>query len=376
MLEMPILKKLILKRNYWWLRHLMFWIIYFIVFSLWFGFDINNYQTAIETTIVFTPATFIYIYGVINWLVPKYLIKGKYLNFCLLFSAWMMVGLIMNYLTRYYILLPLRGVQPNYSFDLSNSNTYREVFAFGSFVVMNTVAMFGGFIKFFKYWYIAQQQKQQAQNEKLKAELELLKAQLHPHFLFNTLNNLYSLVYEKSDKAPNMLIRLSGLLSYVLYECKANEVLLSKEISIIKDYVSLEKERYGERLDVSFNFSGDIEDKMISPMLFQPFIENAFKHGTAELLGKVWMSIDLSVKANQLYFKIINSCDNNAATILEEHGVGIENVKKRLALLYPNKFELQNGIEDDVYIVSLALELKAPEIEKSFASTVSVLKHT
>jgi LytS/YehU family sensor histidine kinase len=188
------------------------------------------------------------------------------------------------------------------------------------------------------------------------------------------LNNLYSLVYEKSDRAPKMLMRLSGLLSYVLYECKADEVLLSKEISIIKDYVSLEKERYGDRLDVSLNFSGDIDNKMVAPMLFQPFIENAFKHGTSEQLGKVWMSIDLSVKENQLYFKIINSCDNNATAILEKHGVGIENVKKRLELLYPENFQLQNGVENDVYIVSLSLELKVVKTAPLVVSDIPVLK--
>jgi len=239
---------------------------------------------------------------------------------------------------------------------------------------MHIFTMLFVFLKLFKYWYLEHQEKLQVEKEKLNAELQLLKAQLHPHFLFNTLNNLYSLVYEKSDKAPKMLMRLSGLLSYVLYECKANEVLLSKEISIIKDYVALEKERYGERLDVSFNFSGDIEDKMIVPMLFQPFIENAFKHGTSQQLGKVWMSIDLSVKKNQLYFKIINSCDNNPVAVPEKHGVGIENVKKRLGLLYPGNFKLQNGVEDDVYIVSLSLELKESVIKKSSESNIPVLK--
>lgn len=273
-----------------------------------------------------------------------------------MFVVWMAVGLILNFLIRYYILLPLRGVRPDYSFRL-DENTFRRVFAFGSFVVMNTTAMIGGFIKFFKYWYTEQQQKLKAEKAKVTAELELLKAQLHPHFLFNTLSNLYSLVYEKSDNAPQMLLRLSGLLSYVLYECKADEVLLSREISVIKDYVSLEKERYGERLDLSLNFSGDIEDKMIAPMLFQPFIENAFKHGTSEQLGKVWMSIDLSVKKNQLYFKILNSFDTNTSMNNAYEGIGINNVRKRLELLYPERFQLQTEKEDDIYVVTLILEL-------------------
>lgn len=351
--------KIIFERRYRWLRHLLLWIVYFIVFALWFGFDINNFGMGLETTLVFTPANFIYVYGVVYWLVPKFLINGKHLEFCLLFCLWMIAGLIMNFLSRYYILLPIRGVRPDYSFHFDDK-TYRQVFAFGSFVVMNTVAMIGGFIKFFKYWYVEQKDKQQAEKEKIFAELELLKAQLHPHFLFNTLNNLYSLVNEKSDKAPKMLLRLSGLLSYVLYECKAEEVLLSKEISVIKDYVSLEKERYFERLDVSLNFAGDIENIMIAPMLFQPFIENAFKHGTSEQLGNVWMSIDLSVKQHQLYFKIINSCDENGI-VNTEKGIGIHNVRKRLELLYPAAFDLQNGIEAGVYVVSLTIELRTPE---------------
>lgn len=351
-----VFKRIIFTRRYGWIRHLLFWMIYVVVFSLWAGFDVvRDFREGLETTLVFTPANLLYAYGIIYWLVPRILIKGKYFDFCLWFCVWAIAGLVMNFLTRYYILMPLRTGRA----DMPSNFAYKEIFAFGSFVVMNTIAMFGGFIKFFKLWYAEQQQKQQAESEKLHAELELLKAQLHPHFLFNTLNNLYSLVYEKSNKAPQMLLRLSGLLSYVLYECKADQVLLSREMEIIRDYISLERERYGDRLDVSLNFSGDINDRMIAPMLFQPFIENAFKHGTSEQLGNVWMSIDLSVKNDQLYFKIINSFDPNNV-IGSGKGIGIGNIRKRLELLYPGRFDLQNGIEDDVYIVSLSLELNAP----------------
>jgi len=350
-------KKLIFKRNYWWVRHLLFWLIYVIVFASWAGFDVvRNLKEGFETTLVFMPANLIYAYGIIYWLVPQLLIKEKYLKFCLFFCLWMFAGLVINFLSRYFILIPLRQHRPNLTFNYA----YKEIFAFGSFVVMNTVAMFGGFIKFFKLWGVEQQHKNQIEKEKLNAELELLKAQLHPHFLFNTLNNLYSLVYEKSDMAPKMLLRLSGLLSYVLYECKADEVPLSKEVSIIKDYVSLEKERYGDRLDVSLSFSGNIENQMIAPMLFQPFIENAFKHGTSEQLGNVWMSIDLSVKQSQLYFKIINSCEEREMTP-NENGIGISNVRKRLGMIYPGAFELQNGTEPGVYIVSLTIELQGQQ---------------
>lgn len=372
MLEGSIIKNLLLNINYRWLRHVFLCVGYFIWINLLDYNRSNNLRQTLYIFLFFYPLVWVYLIVIIYWLIPSFLLKGKYLKFFLLYLIWCCVGLSLIFFIYNYAFRPFIGIAAPQHLTLYRF--YHETFTPQMFMEINALPTFCGFFKLFKYWYIEQQQKNQIEKEKLNTELQLLKAQLHPHFLFNTLNNLYSLVYEKSDKAPKMLMRLSGLLSYVLYECKANEVLLSKEIDIIKDYVALEKERYGDRLDVSFNFSGDIEDKMIAPMLFQPFIENAFKHGTSEQLGKVWMSIDLSVKENQLYFKIINSCDNSRVAVREKHGVGIENVKKRLELLYPGKFELQNGIEDDVYIVSLSLELKAPETKESSESDIRVLK--
>jgi len=364
-------KQIIFERRCRWLRLLLLLAFYFVLIVWLDGNGRNSMRPAIDLYIFFMPIVLLYASVIAYWLIPSFLLKRKYFSFFLLYCCGTSISLLLIFLDATYLYNPLHGIPaPHYSMV----EIYRHIFSLASFLDMHIFTMLFIFLKLFKYWYLEHQQKLQVEKEKLNAELQLLKAQLHPHFLFNTLNNLYSLVYEKSDKAPKMLMRLSGLLSYVLYECKANEVLLSKEISIIKDYVALEKERYGERLDISFNFSGDIEDKMIAPMLFQPFIENTFKHGTSEQLGKAWMSIDLSVKGNQLYFKIINSCDNNPVAVPEKPGVGIENVKKRLGLLYPGNFKLQNGVEDDVYIVSLSLELKASEIKESSESNIPVLK--
>ncbi len=371
-MEKVFLKKLIFNKNYRWLRHVLLCIGYFIWINL---LDYNRSHNLRETLYIFLffyPIVWMYMLLIVYWFISSFLLKGKYFNFFLLYAGWCCIGLILIFFVHNYVFNPVLGYPVPQHVTLKEF--YQQTFTPQMFMEINALPTFCVFIKLFKFWYVGEQQKNKIEKEKLSAELELLKAQLYPHFLFNTLNNLYSLVYEKSDKAPKMLMRLSGLLSYVLYECKVNEVLLTKEISIIKDYVALEKERYDERLDISLNFSGDIDDKMIAPMLFQPFIENAFKHGTAEQIGKVWMSIDLSVKKNQLYFKVINSCNNNPAETPERHGVGIENVKKRLELLYPGRFELQNGIEDDVYIVSLSLELKAMEIKETFVN-IPVLKH-
>jgi two-component system, LytTR family, sensor histidine kinase AlgZ len=232
----------------------------------------------------------------------------------------------------------------------------RNPWAVNSYLSMNVMAAFTSMIVLFKYWMSKQKEFLSAEKEKVNAELQLLKAQVHPHFLFNTLNNIYSYSLERSPKTPQMILKLSSLLSYMLYECKVNDVLLEKEIEIMKNYIDLEKERYGNRLEISINIEGDIQDKFVAPLLFLPFLENAFKHGTSEQLEKPWLSMDISVKNYQLHCKIINS--KNDIPLPHENGIGISNVQKRLAYLYPEKHELKLNDEGNYFIVSLLLDLK------------------
>ncbi len=126
----------------------------------------------------------------------------------------------------------------------------------------------------------------QAEKAKITVELQLLKAQVHPHFLFNTLNNIYSFSLESSPKTPELILKLSSLLRYMLYDCKAEQVLLEKEIQVMKNYIDLEKERYGNKIQISLNIAGDLKGNYISPLLLLPFLENAFKHGTSDQLEK------------------------------------------------------------------------------------------
>jgi len=238
-------------------------------------------------------------------------------------------------------------------FAYGNSNPWAP----SAYIVMNLMAGYGSVIVLFKYWVKKQKDFLSAEKEKTTAELQLLKAQIHPHFLFNTLNNIYSFSMKSSPKTTGMIVRLSSLLSYVLYDCKNNEVLLTKEIEVMKNYIDLEKERYGNRLEISINIEGDVEGKFIVPLLLLPFIENAFKHGTSEQLEKPWLSIDLSVKQNLLRFKIVNSQNEFAPT--KQKGIGIENVRKRLSYLYDGKHELKLNDEGHFFVVSLTLELTA-----------------
>jgi sensor histidine kinase YesM len=349
-----VIKKIVFRKEYSLVRHILFWLLYLFVFTLMLYDETSGFWDTFRTAFLFFPINILYAYVTLYWFVPKYLITGKYLNFFFAYCIWATADLILIFFYRYYVLFPMWTGKAALPFNLSRS--YREIFQVWGFIGSNTVAMFAVFIRMFKYWHSEQLQKLQIQQEKTKAELQLLKAQLHPHFLFNTLNNLYALVLEKSDKAPDMLMRLSALLNYVLYECRASEVLLEKEICVCKDYVALEQERYGDRLEISMNFSGDIEGKMVAPMLFQPFIENAFKHGTSEQVGRVWMSIELSVKNEQLFFRVINSADWTLAAPMTG-GIGINNVRRRLELLYPGNYSLTHEAGQDVYIVSLTIEL-------------------
>ena len=359
-------KEIIFAWKYRICRHILFWLLYLVVFTVFTMSATTGLQDSFVTTLLFTPMNMLYVYVVAYWLVPVFLIKEKYISFFLFYCIWAFVGLLLNYWFRYFILIPLRTGKPGPPLEMNR--LYHTVFSLFSFVVMNTVAMFSIFIRMFKYWHLELREKMQIQQQKTVAELALLKAQLHPHFLFNTLNNLYSLVLERNEKAPDMLLRLSGLLNYVLYECKAAEVPLEKEILVMKDYIALEQERYGQRLDISLNFSGDIADKKIAPMLFQPFVENAFKHGTAEQLGRVWLSIELSVRHEQLFFRVINSSDgrtnrdpggNNSHAIPNSNtgGIGIVNVRRRLELLYPGKFTLEQDAGEELHIISLTIDL-------------------
>ena len=212
-------------------------------------------------------------------------------------------------------------------------------------------------MKFFKLWTIKQRDWMQVQQEKITAELQLLKAQVHPHFLFNTLNNIYSFSLENSPKTPHMILKLSSLLSYMLNDCKADEVQLEKEMEIMKNYIDLEKERYGNKIEISWSVEGDIKNKFVSPLLMLPFLENAFKHGISEQIEKPWLTVNIAVKSDTLRCKITNSKNEFEPYSTNSAGIGINNVKKRLEFIYPDSYELKMHDERNYFVVSLLVVL-------------------
>lgn len=334
------------------LRHLVFWAVHILIFTFIFWPTRGKYGAHLLLSTMWAILAIIYSYPVMYWIIPRYLLKEKYYSFVFIMLLWAIAGWFWNFICRTYIYFPFSAL-------LKFSKGTENPWAPGSYLMMNVMTGFGSIIVLFKYWMLKQKEFLSAEKERANAELQLLKAQLHPHFLFNTLNNIYSFALQKASKTPELVIKLSSLLSYVLYDCMANEVLLEKELQVMENYIDLEKERY-VNLDVSLNMEGDIRERWIAPLLLLPFLENAFKHGTSEQLEKPWLSMDISVKQNMLRCKIANSKNDSErfpGTVPNENGIGILNVKKRLAYWYPGRHELKVSDEGNFFVVSLSLEL-------------------
>jgi LytS/YehU family sensor histidine kinase len=262
--------------------------------------------------------------------------------------GWGAFGLFLDEAYRAYVLIP---IQEAMGLDHIIS---RGPMAF-CFLCMTTSAASPMIIKFFKLCTLKQREGLRAQKEKITAELQLLKAQVHPHFLFNTLNNIYSFSLDNSPKTPSMILKLSSLLNYMLNDCDTREVRLEKEIGVMRNYIDLERERYGSNLEIVWTINGSLEGKWIAPLLLLPFLENAFKHGISEQLAKHWLSVDVSVNNDVLRCKVVNS--KNEIVHRRENGIGIANVKKRLAFIYPGNHELKIADEGNFFIVWLEVRL-------------------
>ena len=337
------------------LWHLVFWFVFISFFALVYGsFDENygkQYLILTNDALIQMPAVYFTIY----FLMPRFLLKERYIAFVvylvlviLVFSALIWCNYVVIQYPIFWSDVKHEPQLLNYSKMLKNTTNIYPV------LVLAIV------IKWFKYWYKDQKANQLLVEEKLKAELNFLKAQVHPHFLFNTLNNLYALTLKKSKDAPGVVLKLSDLLNYMLYECTADQVLIDKEIKLLKDYISLEKIRYGGRLNISFNVLGQSAGKSVAPLMLLPFVENSFKHGVSEEMHEAWVSIDLELKDGSLTLKVENSKSKDEAKEDQfnyKQGIGLKNVRRRLELLYPEKHSLEVHDSVDSYLVVLTVDL-------------------
>lgn len=296
-------------------------------------------------------------YSLLYFVIPRFLLKGKYLQTVVMVLAMFIITAAISTSIGIYILAPIRGLilgKINYPVHI-----YEISFFLGLLAGLRGGITIGGLaaaIKLTKYWYVKEQRNLQLEKENISSQLQLLKAQVHPHFLFNTLNNIYSNTQLTSPVAANMIIGLSGLLRYILYECNQPLVPLSREIKMLEEYIILEKARYGNELDINIELPSEESGLAIAPLILLPFVENCFKHGTSKMLDQPWISLHLSVEGRWLKMKLLNGKVQEAAP--SDKGIGLKNVKKRLELLYPGKHELLINNEEDVFIVNLKLLLE------------------
>ncbi|HEY4112372.1 sensor histidine kinase [Puia sp.] len=328
------------------IRHLLFWSLWLLSWASFLTMIWPPFTDHLIRISLWIPVFMVFSYPISNIAIPKLLMRGKYGVFLGAIVCWLAVGWFLTGFFLRYIDAPLLD-----RMQMPHGDDY----AWQCFLcVLTTSACFSS-LSLGKQWLLKQKEFLHAQQEKVTAELQLLKAQVHPHFLFNTLNNIYSFSLDRSPKTPELILKLSSLLSYMLYDCKAEEVRLEKEVQIMRDYLDLEKERYGDTLEISWMVEGDIRDVFISPLLMLPFLENAFKHGASEQIEKPWMGVDISATNGILKFKIANS--KNEYISHSNNGIGINNVKKRLEFLYPGKYELKINDEGDFFAVSLMIKM-------------------
>ena len=300
-------------------------------------------------------------YALIYFVIPKYLLKQKYWPTAVLTIICFLITALLSTILTIFVIDNLRLFMMGADYGTGPFRKTTISFHLAMLAGLRGGLTVGGIaaaIKLMKYWYVKEQRNLQLQKENAESQLQLLKAQVHPHFLFNTLNNIYSFTQNTSPVAANMISGLSDLLRYILYDCTLPLVPLSKELKMVKDYINLEQTRYGNRLEVHLDLPANTNDMYIAPLLLLPFVENCFKHGTSNVLEEPWMNLQVTLEQNTMQMKLVNGKTNQNDSLPGRPGIGIINVQKRLELLYPGKHQLAITNDADVFVVNLKIELE------------------
>lgn len=335
--------------------HIIFWILYFTFNTIRWGSYFDDYVYSFKSNLVEFPIHLVSVYFNIFYLLPRY-IPGRPLKYiCYLILAVLALSLMRIVLTYEFVTTEVWRESTIHEDSLFGLNYIVAVFIGEIYVVGFTTS-----IKLIIDWVRAKKRTRELQKQNQETELSFLRSQVQPHFFFNTLNNLYSLTLDKSDKAPEMILKLSDLMSYVVYKGKGKSVSLLEEVKHIHNYIDLERLRYGDKLEVEFSISGQIQDKHLPPLILMPFVENSFKHGMQYKNGKIPIEIDLTVTGNSLYFKTLNSkAVPSPSGFLNKKGsgIGIQNTRRRLELLYGNNYFLKVEDKAKLFILSLKISL-------------------
>lgn len=346
-----ITKQLILRKVGQILLHLIFWIGVLFFYTYFFNTNSSNHKNTFQFALFLMPITIATTYVATHKLIPDYLITKRYWRFVLYSSYTFIISLYLLFLSIFFSLIYIS----NFQYTEMNPLT-RNVL-----IIMTAVYLIVIVVSAFKLLKLNLKQTSRAktlENKILETQLKLkeqelnyLKMQIHPHFLFNTLNTMYGFALKKANQTPDMILKLSNLLDYLLYQAKKPSVLITEEIAHIKDYIDLEKMRFNDTLDIEFDIDIQNQNITIAPMLLLPFVENSFKHGHL-VNGILDVKIKLKANSESIIFQVKNTTSESQDS---NPGIGLENIKKRLELLYPNLYRLQISNDSEIFKVILEL---------------------
>jgi len=336
------------------ISYFLFWIVFFVFTATTSSWYYSSTQEVLITYSIRIVFQLIVATSIIFIFIPKFLNTDKKGLFFLSATLLLLITYVSCTVVKINYLEPNYPVTyKNYLSKLSDHPFYGRIFQLKQFLWVSNYVVQPTFILLAIRFYRKQQALTKLNEQKKIAELTVLKNQLNPHFLFNTLNNLYALAYKKSEKTMLVIQKLSEILDYTLYGCNDRFVPIAKEIELIENYLTLEKVRYDDRVQISFTHQ--IETTVtIAPLLLLTFIENAFKHGVSQELAKATISIDLKTEKNQIHFYIKNTKPTTCIKNTKD-AIGIKNVKKQLDLIYKSNYELIIEDKDDWFLVALII---------------------
>lgn len=343
-------------------RHILFWVVILLAITISKSSSETqeqNFLSLLGRNAINLITPLIAAYFLNYYLIPKFFYKRKFLSFILVFTISAYVFCVIGRILNVHVAEALFRIGDFKQESITEIFVQLDSLLSVYFPGIYFVAFAMTFIKQQKSQLEMRQRNVLLEKEKAETELNFLKAQIHPHFLFNTLNNLYVLTLKKSDKAPEIVVKLSEILDYILYKGNDEVVPLDKEIKLLENYISLEKLRYDDQLQVSFQMEVDDMHVGISPLLLLSIVENAFKHGASSQLTKPEIKIDLCIRDKILLFKVYNTKNENLQTDGTNYrkGIGVTNIQRQLALIYKEyNFEIEEG--KDSYLVNLYINLE------------------
>ena len=343
-------------------RHFAFWLLWWIYFAATYYYYVQVGLQKIafgELSTILILKTFLLLvvhilscYIFIYFLLPRYLLKAKYFSLTIgviLLTAFLLAtGYIIH-----SVVFPYIDDVNNYSKAESSTplwTSINSVLLTAPKIIAAAIA-----IKLVKRWYIKQKEKEKIEKEKLITDLKLLKAQVRPGFLFTALDHIYDYAKKRSPQAQELLLKFSDLLSYLLYECDDTRVSLDKELTMMKEYIFMEKIRFGNALEIEIVVKGNTGNKTIAPLILLPFIENSFRECNSPA-EQSWINLELSINDDLLIMKLMHGVDidKTEQVVFSDE---IINVQKRLELLYPNNYELKIYAEQEICMTFLKINL-------------------